>query len=124
MGQLIESGDGRFRLEGELNLQTVADLARESKRLFPQRRGQRNQPPISLELDLAGITQAKSAAVALMLDWLANADSCGYRLRIINWPEPMIRIARFSNLAELLGLPASTDKKAPATPAATAYPDS
>ncbi|EIC22223.1 STAS domain-containing protein [Thiorhodovibrio frisius] len=114
MAQLLELGDGRFRLEGELNLHTVANLARESRRLFPRRRDQATPEPALLELDLAGVTQARSAAVALMLDWLARANSRGSQLRIINWPESMVRIAKFSNLAELLEFPKSPGETGPA----------
>ena len=116
MAQLLELGDGRFRLEGELNLQTVAKLARESKRLFPRQRDQAKPEPAILELDLAGITQARSAAVALMLEWLAHAALLGLQLRIINWPESMVRIAKFSNLAEVLELAQSPGETEPAGP--------
>jgi phospholipid transport system transporter-binding protein len=110
MASLIDLGDGRFRLEGELNLRTVAALARESGRLFPRRRARTSAQPPALErdfeLDLGGVTQANSAAVALMIDWLARAQSVGTHLRISNWPESMVRIARFSNVADLLNLQA------------------
>lgn len=101
MARLVELGEGRYRLEGDLNLHSVAELARSATPLFsaPGAAGPR------LELDLAGVTQSSSAAVALMLDWVARARAAGGSLRIENWPEAMMRIARFSNLAELFGLP-------------------
>ncbi|MBK1647536.1 STAS domain-containing protein [Rhabdochromatium marinum] len=113
MARLIELGAGRLRLEGELNLQTVPALAREARHLFPGRQSRRAKQPAAatpLELDLSGVTQASSVAVALMLDWLVRARAAGTSLRILNWPPSMIRIARFSNLAELLDLPASGDQ--------------
>ncbi|WP_408034145.1 STAS domain-containing protein [Thiorhodovibrio winogradskyi] len=119
VARLIEIDEGRFRIEGELNLKSVATLARESSRLFPGQ-GRRAQFQIkqlqrqhsqreTLELDLSGVTRANSAAVALMLDWTARAQAVGSRLRIRHWPESMLRIARFSNLAELFGLSESTE---------------
>jgi ABC-type transporter Mla MlaB component len=106
MAELLELEAGRWRLEGALTLETVAVLTRQSARLFPSRRDRTRHQEAELELDLAGVTQASSAAVALMLDWLARARSVGCQLRIINWPLSMVRIARFSNLAELLELSA------------------
>ncbi len=104
VAQLVDLGGGRFLLEGELNLRTVAELARKPNPLFIRRRRKLLCQWATLELNLAGVTQSTSVGLALMLEWLAQAQSAGSRLTIINWPEPMTRIARFSNIAGLLAL--------------------
>lgn len=113
MAQLLELSPGRFRLDGDLTLTEVAALARESRRLFPaeaRKRAAATGPEV--ELDLSGVTQTSSAAVALVVDWQARARAAEGRLQLINWPEPMARIARFSNLGDLLGVPAPRDETA------------
>lgn len=107
--RLVDCGDGRFRLEGELTLRSVATLARESERLFPRPRARLTPQPARLELDLSGVVQATSVGLALLLDWQARAQARGGSLRISHWPASLLRIARFSNLSELLELPAQCE---------------
>jgi anti-anti-sigma factor len=97
-----------------LDLHSVAELARESARLFPERREKSQSQAADIVLDLSGVTAPSSAALALMLDWLARARSVGSQMQINHWPESMVRIARFSNLGELLGLAEAVPEKAKA----------
>jgi phospholipid transport system transporter-binding protein len=90
---------GQFRIEGAVNFATVPELLRVSEGAF------RDCP--TLELDLAGVTHADSAALALLLLWMERAQRGGASIRFRNTPEQLLGIARMSDVESLLvaGLP-------------------
>lgn len=110
---LTDIAPGRFRLEGDIDLDAVATLVRETGRLLPVcPKGGRwpwstpvaSGPPATVELDLGGIGQGSSAAVALLLEWTDQVERHGGRLVFRNWPAALARIADFSNVDGLLGI--------------------
>jgi phospholipid transport system transporter-binding protein len=96
VAELTETAPGRFRIDGDLSLSGVAALARTGRRLAAA------GGPV--EVDLGGVGQGSSAAVALLLDWTDQVRRAGGTLRFTNWPEPLVRIADFSNVDGLLGI--------------------
>ena len=92
---LEDMGGGRFRLAGVLDFSTV-DRALRDRGLaaFGSKRG--------LILDLAGVTRANSAGLALLLEWLDQAASGNLELRFTNLPASLTAIARMSNVEDLL----------------------
>ena len=66
-GRLQDLGAGRFRLEGEVDFDSVPELWAGSEAAFA--------PHASLEVDLDGVTRADSAAVALLLAWTRRAGA-------------------------------------------------
>lgn len=72
-------GGGRFRVEGPLDFETVAEALEVSKDLFAE------YP--SIEVDLGGVTRGGSAALALLLEW-------------VNWSKNFVREIRFQNVPE------------------------
>ncbi|MFP4063385.1 MAG: lipid asymmetry maintenance protein MlaB, partial [Halochromatium sp.] len=60
--------------------------------------------PVEIQIDLGGVERSSSAAIALLLDWVAQAGRAGIELRFAHWPEALRRIAIFSNVDGLLGL--------------------
>ncbi len=106
--ELVELGVGQFRLQGPLDLSTMPDLARQGQRLFKRLRHSvrrdRTSQPQHLEIDLGGVERSSSAAIALLLDWVAQAQHAGLGLSFANWPDALRRIAIFSNVDGLLGI--------------------
>ena len=96
MAELIETAPGRFRVEGDLNLTTVAALARGGRRLAAGGGAG--------EVDLGGIGQGSSAAVALRVEWTDPVRRAGGTLRFTQCPDALVRIADFSNVDRLLGI--------------------
>jgi len=92
--RLIAAGEGRLRVEGVLDFDSVSGLVAESEVLF--RRNAR------LRIDLSGVEAANSAGLALLLEWMDLARSRRIDLRFLNLPESLVRIAAFSNLGSLL----------------------
>lgn len=91
---LAAVGEGRLRVEGVLDFGSVGPLLAQGEALMP-RTGQ-------LQIDLSGVESANSAGLALLLEWLDLASARGVRLRYLDLPESLTRIAAFSNLGTLL----------------------
>jgi phospholipid transport system transporter-binding protein len=94
---LTPEGDGRYRLEGELNMQTVPDLLRRANLDLPGTTD-------IINIDLAGVSRADSAGLALLLDWLRLAEQHQRRLTLSNLPTQLLEIARVSGLQDVLPL--------------------
>lgn len=102
--ELVELGAGQFRLQGPLDLSTMPELARQGQRLFKRLRRDSTSQPQHLEIDLGGVERSSSAAIALLLDWVAQAQHAGLGLSFAHWPDALRRIALFSNVDGLLGI--------------------
>jgi len=94
---LEHRGDGRYALCGPLDYGSVAALLQQGRAAFSA------HPEV--ELDLAGVTRANSAGLALLLEWLDDSRDGGYRIQLRNLPASLAAIARISNLHQLLPLP-------------------
>jgi len=85
---------------GELSFDTVPSWHRTSGTWF------RDRP--ALRIDLAGITRADGAGLALMIEWLRLGQAAGCKVELANMPEQVARVVRVNGLAEALGLPPLT----------------
>ncbi len=88
------SVDKRSRLSGRLDFETVP-------RLWPEL-AQRIRAADELEVSLAGVKEADSAALALLIEGLALARRTGCRLRYRDIPGPLLALARLSHVEALL----------------------
>ena len=94
VARLADAGDGGVRVDGVLGFDTVTRLLAESDARF--------RPGRPLRIDLAGVTSANSAGIALLLEWMELARERRVDLAYTNLPESMQRIAAISNLTALL----------------------
>ena len=85
---------GGYRVEGVLDFDSVAALAEEGDRLLAG--------PGPLDVDLSGVREANSAALALLLEWLALARRRKLKLRFHHLPDSLVRLAALSNVSGLL----------------------
>lgn len=93
-------GNGRFKVHGALNADTVTDLLERSKAAF---RG-----VTELDLDLSGVPEGDSAGLALLIEWLRLAKQQKQKLRFSNIPVQIAALARISEVETLLtGRPTS-----------------
>jgi phospholipid transport system transporter-binding protein len=92
--RLTPLGEGRYSLEGVLDFATVTRVAVSGTALLRR--------DASVDIDLAGVTSANSAGLALLLEWLDVARARGARLTYRNLPDSLVRIAAVSNLASIL----------------------
>jgi phospholipid transport system transporter-binding protein len=80
-------------IEGALTLSTVSGLASEVRDHL--RQGAR-------VIDLRGVSEVDSSAVALALEWLRQAAESGPGLRFVNLPVAMQNLAKLYGVSELL----------------------
>ena len=64
------------------------------------------------EFDLAGLTDASSAAVALLIAWFRYGHAHGKVVRFLNVPAAIMNIIEVSELAEVLPIAAATPEVA------------
>lgn len=92
--ELLALGDGRFRIEGALDFDTVTGLLGASESKFAG--------VDVLNCDLSGVTRANSAGMALMLEWRARCESRGQTLVFSDVPESVLQLARVCEVEDVL----------------------
>ncbi len=92
----FSTADNRLRVSGELNFKNVPTLVSISPDYFKNDNG--------LEVDLAGVSRADSAGVALLIEWQRQAQKQRKPISFFNIPSQMLAIARLSGVDELLSL--------------------
>jgi len=106
--RLESLGDGRFRVSGILDADTVTAILEESARKF-------TAPAIVV--DLAPVTASDSAGMALLLEWLRVSRAAGHRIHFDNVPQQIMALARISEVDDLLlengAVSASADARSP-----------
>lgn len=96
MAVLEDLGDGRFVVEGDLDIESVPSLLEKSEQLF------KDYP--SQQIDLTKVSRADSVGVALLVEWFRQAKARQQELRYRNVPAQMMAIIRVAELEDLLPL--------------------
>ena len=91
---LEELGNGRFKVRGPLDAETVTQLLERSEAAF---RG-----ASSIEIDLGGVPEGDSAGLALLIEWIRRARKQKQQLQFKNLPSQIAALARISQVDELL----------------------
>ena len=89
--------DGTVAISGSLTFQTVPDFFARSGEWFREADG-------PLVFDLAGVTLADSAGVALLLEWSRMARASGREARFINTPAQVHTQLEVNGLTQALGV--------------------
>ena len=91
---VVHEGE-RVRIDGRLDFETARDtLGRVSAAI--------EGAPSALVVDLAGVTRANSAGLALMIEWLGVARRAGREVRFANVPEGLRQLARVCQVDRML----------------------
>lgn len=90
---MIRIDGDRLLVEGPVTLDTVPAIAGEAVRLTGS--------GVAV-VDLAGVTDVDSSAVALTLEWLRQAELSGRTLRVANMPDAMRNLAALYGVSEFL----------------------
>lgn len=91
---LIDLGDGRFTLSGEMTFDTAERILKQSEDPF--------EAHTQLEIDLSGVSQSDSAGLALLLEWVTWANHTVREIRFIGMPERVSAIAKTTEVERLL----------------------
>ena len=92
--ELIDKGEGRFALKGEMSFDTAERILHASEEPFEQH--------TRLEVDLSGVTKADSAGLALLLEWITWANHTVREIRFDGMPERVLAIAKTTEVDPLL----------------------
>lgn len=87
-------GADRFVLSGPVVFATAGELLEASRSLFEGR------PTVTV--DLAGVSNVDSAALALMLEWLRQARTERRQILYTGMPQKLRAIARLSGVEDIL----------------------
>jgi len=89
-------GNNRLAIAGDLSFASVPVL-------WEQWRAMRTDQA-TLELDLSEVQRSDSAGLALLVEWLREAQQTGQSVRFLNMPAQMLAMARVSGLDQVLPL--------------------
>jgi phospholipid transport system transporter-binding protein len=92
--ELIDLGDGKFSLKGEVSFDTAERILRASEQPF--------EGHTQLEIDLSGVTDSDSAGLALLLEWVTWANHTVREIRFDGMPERIMAIAKTTEVDQLL----------------------
>lgn len=95
----VQRAAGRCSVSGDATLATAARLRSAGQAAFAAATGE-------VVVDLSGVQRADSAGLAVLIDWLAWAQTAGRRLSFIAVPTAILALARLSNVEDLLQGPA------------------
>jgi phospholipid transport system transporter-binding protein len=98
---LREAGPGRYRIEAPLTFATVTALRPLGLAALAAASG---RPAV---IELGAVTQADSAGLALLVDWLAAARAANTPLRFEGLSPALRALARLSEVEDLLAPGAS-----------------
>lgn len=92
--ELKETAAGQFALTGKLGFDTVVALLDQGREQFAGKS--------AIQVNLAGVTHADSAGLALLLEWLREARQQGRTLTYQAVPAQLHALARISEVADWL----------------------
>jgi phospholipid transport system transporter-binding protein len=95
--QIEARGNGQYFLAGSLTFANVPNVYAEGNALF-------DSDTAALTLDLQGIERTDSAGLALLLEWLRNAQQKNKTIRFRNIPPQLQSMIRLSGLDDILSL--------------------
>ena len=91
---LEDSGAGDWKLIGELGVGTVSRLLKTTDIC--------SGDSATIRVDLSGVTRSDSAGLALLVEWLREAERRYKAITFVNMPAQMQSIARVCGLDEML----------------------
>lgn len=95
----VESvADDEFAVRGEFSFATAAAVHAAGYALLQR------SAAAHIRIDCAAISEADSAGLAVLLDWMAMASRRGVTLSFVALPVPLQQLARIGGVSELLGV--------------------
>ena len=92
--ELVDDGEGRFAVRGDMSFGTANALLRRSGSLFARHS--------SIVVDLSEVKKTDSAGLALIIEWKSLAAGREADLRIEGIPETLVAIAKTCEVEDLL----------------------
>ena len=93
----LARADGHYEIRGQLTFETVPRYFSHTPQMFPGGHG-----PVTV--DLAGVTLADSAGIALLVEWQQQARVANRALQFANIPEQVRKVIHVSGLQHAFAL--------------------
>lgn len=90
------AGGGRYVVEGEMTYASVPEIERRYAAFWQSER--------EVIVDLAGVSRADSAGLALLVSWVRAAGESGRSIHFHGVPQALLALARVCDLDEVLAL--------------------
>jgi phospholipid transport system transporter-binding protein len=107
---LRADGSGRFRIEGDLTIESAPAVLQASAGLLSACGAS------EVEIDLAGLRAFDSAALGVFFEWRRCAAPAGGRIRYINLPPKLATMAQLYGVDALLAVQVAPATPTPAAP--------
>ena len=91
--EVIPREDGNLSVEGSITIDNVAEVAARGIALLDRD---------GVTFDLAGLTEADSSVVSLLLEWRREAARRSRHMHIANMPENLSSLVRLYGVSELI----------------------
>ncbi len=102
-GFQVAARDGTIFISGTLDFTTAKSaLAAVNEHLVAQLSPQSGTAAEAAIIDLAGVTSSNSAALALMIEWLAEAQRANRELQFQNIPDSLRQISTVCQVDSLI----------------------
>ena len=92
--EIQQGEDGIFRVTGPVVMATAGELLKTSRKMFAGNS--------DMQIDLSGVTKVDSAALALLIEWLRQAQKQKQSIRIEGMPDKLLSIARLTGVEEII----------------------
>jgi len=92
--RLDAEAEGRFRLSGDLGFEAAAAILQRGRAAFAGH--------AAVRVDLADVSDADSAGLAVLLQWVREARREDRDLRFAQLPERLAALARISGVSEFV----------------------
>ena len=99
--RLEEVEDSWFRLSGELNFDSVPALLKTSLGLFHEVE--------RIDIDMSAVARSDSAGLALLVEWMRQAEKMHKPIQFLNIPQQMMAIVRVSGLDQVCPISRATN---------------
>ena len=86
-----------LQLEGDLTFERLPEILAQTAAFTA-----RSDLPDCLSIDLSGVGEVDSSAVALLLRWRREAERLQRRIQFINLPAPLASLAELYGVAEIV----------------------
>lgn len=94
--EIVDLRSGEVEVRGPLTFATAKNARAAGRRLIEA------SGDSTLDISCAGVTEADSAGLAVLLDWLALAKRHGRPIRFKSLPAPIRAVAQLSNVDVIL----------------------
>lgn len=101
MSQFEKKGS-RLRVSGSVTVESVNALLTECTAAFAADGSPADLSGSNLEMDLSGVTEADSSAIALLFEWLRRARGQNANLVFTNMPANLTTLAALYGVVELI----------------------